>query len=185
MVRRQFDRYTPRIVLPEGSEKMRFKIATLFAALLLVAACGTSPDESATAGGTGAAGATGGAGVAAVEPGSQADLETNVGDRVFFGFDRYDLSAEAQATLDRQAQWLQQYPNLRVTVEGHTDERGTREYNLALGDRRANAVRNYLIARGLSPDRIATVSYGKERPAVVGSNEAAWARNRRAVTGVN
>jgi len=164
---------------------MRFKFATLFAALLLVAACGTSPDESATVGGTGGASGADGAGVTAVSPGSQEDLETNVGDRVFFGFDRYDLSAEAQATLDRQAQWLQQYPNLRVTIEGHTDERGTREYNLALGERRANAVSNYLVARGIDPGRIQTVSYGKERPAVVGSDESAWARNRRAVTIIN
>ncbi|MEQ8968448.1 MAG: peptidoglycan-associated lipoprotein Pal [Azospirillaceae bacterium] len=164
---------------------MRFKFATLFAALLLVAACGTSPDESATVGGTGGAAGADGAGVTAVSPGSQEDLETNVGDRVFFGFDRYDLSAEAQAILDRQAQWLQQYPNLRVTIEGHTDERGTREYNLALGERRANAVSNYLIARGIDPGRIQTVSYGKERPAVVGSDESAWARNRRAVTIIN
>lgn len=118
-------------------------------------------------------------------PGSQADLVVNVGDRVFFGYDRYDLSAEARTTLDQQAQWLAQYPNLSVTIEGHADERGTREYNLALGERRANSVRNYLVALGVSPVRISTISYGKERPAVPGSSETAWAQNRRGVTKVD
>jgi peptidoglycan-associated lipoprotein len=92
------------------------------------------------------------------------------------------VSDEARATLDRQASWLQQYSNLSITIEGHADERGTREYNLALGERRANAVKNYLVARGVSGSRINTISYGKERPAVVGSDEASWAQNRRGVT---
>ncbi len=117
--------------------------------------------------------------------GTQADLVVNVGDRVFFGYDRYDLSAEARMTLERQAEWLKKYPALTVTVEGHADERGTREYNLALGDRRANSVRNYLIALGVEPNRINTISYGKERPAVPGANETAWAQNRRGVTKVD
>jgi peptidoglycan-associated lipoprotein len=106
-----------------------------------------------------------------VEPGTQADLVTNVGDRVFFGYDSHDLSAEARSVLEAQAEWLQRYPNLSVTVEGHADERGTREYNLALGERRANSAKNYLTALGVSPSRINTISYGKERPAVPGSNE--------------
>ncbi len=117
-----------------------------------------------------------------IVPGSQKDLEVNVGDRVFFAFDSAALDEEAQATLDRQAAWLLQYPDIVVTIEGHADERGTREYNLALGERRAMAVKNYLVAKGVSPDRILTISYGEERPVDPGHNEAAWALNRRAVT---
>jgi peptidoglycan-associated lipoprotein len=120
----------------------------------------------------------------AAAPGTQADLVVNVGDRVFFGYDQYNVSDEARVTLDKQAKWLQQYANLNITVEGHADERGTREYNLALGERRANAVKNYLIAAGVAPTRINTISYGKERPAVPGSNDSAWAQNRRGVTKV-
>lgn len=116
-------------------------------------------------------------------PGSMADFMARAGsDRVFFALDRYDLDAEARATLDRQAQWLRQYPAVRATIEGHADERGTREYNLALGERRANAARNYLAAQGVAASRMTVISYGKERPAVEGSNEEAWAQNRRAVT---
>lgn len=114
--------------------------------------------------------------------GTQSDLVANVGDRVFFGYDRYDLTSEARDILERQAAWLQQHQNLSITIEGHTDERGTREYNLALGERRANSVKNYLVAYGIDPRRITVISYGKERPAVPGSNSAAWAQNRRAVT---
>lgn len=119
------------------------------------------------------------------QPGTQADLVVNVGDRVFYGYDRYDLSPEARATLDAQADWLIRYPNLNVTIEGHADERGTREYNLALGERRANSAKNYLIALGVDPRRVNIISYGKERPAVPGSNDAAWAQNRRAVTKID
>lgn len=117
-------------------------------------------------------------------PGSQEDLAQNVGDRVFFGYDRYDLAPEAQTTLDAQAQWLNKYPSVNVTIEGHSDERGTREYNLALGERRANAVKNYLIGRGVAGNRVNTISYGKEQPAVVGTNPGSWAQNRRGVTRV-
>ncbi len=119
------------------------------------------------------------------EPGTQSDLVVNVGDRVFFGYDRYDLTDEAQSVLATQAQWLQQYPHVMISIEGHTDERGTREYNLALGERRATAVKNYLIAMGVDPRRITTVSFGKERPAVHASNPSAWAQNRRSVTKVD
>lgn len=118
-------------------------------------------------------------------PGSQADLVVNVGDRVFFGYDRYDLTQESRTTLDNQAAWLNQFQDLSITVEGHCDERGTREYNLALGERRASAVKNYLVALGVDPMRITTISYGKERPAVPGSNATSWAQNRRGVTKVN
>jgi len=114
-------------------------------------------------------------------PGSQQDLVVNVGDRVFFGYDRFDLQPEARATIERQAEWLKSYPSVDITVEGHCDERGTREYNLALGEKRAQSVRNYMIALGVDSERITTVSYGKERPAVLGSNETAWAQNRRSV----
>lgn len=118
-------------------------------------------------------------------PGSQADLVVNVGDRVFFGYDSYEVNAESRTVLDNQANWMAQYPNLNITVEGHADERGTREYNLALGERRANAVKNYLVALGVDPRRVTTVSFGKERPAVPGANDAAWSQNRRGVTKVN
>lgn len=117
-------------------------------------------------------------------PGSQADLVVNVGDRVFFETDSSDLTLSARTTLENQARWLQQYPNLMITVEGHADERGTREYNLALGERRANVARNYLITLGVPSSRITTISFGKERPAVPGSNSSSWAQNRRSVTKV-
>lgn len=120
-----------------------------------------------------------------VIPGSQEDLTVNVGDRVYFGYDRYDLTPEALQQLQLQAQWLNQYPNVSMTIEGHTDERGTREYNLALGDRRANAVRDYLTSLGVSGSRLKTISYGKERPEVTGSDAQSWAQNRRAVTRVD
>jgi len=117
-----------------------------------------------------------------VTPGSQADLAQNVGDRVFFALAESTLSADAQHTLERQVAWLKQYPGVSVTVEGHCDERGTREYNLALGERRAATVKKYLVGLGLAANRISTISYGKERPAVIGSDESAWSQNRRAVT---
>lgn len=126
-----------------------------------------------------------GAGAGGVGAGTQADLVATVGDRVFFGYDQYDISAEARGTLDRQAQWLNQYPNTNITVEGHADERGTREYNLALGERRASAVKNYLISAGVAANRINTISYGKEQPAVVGSDATSWSQNRRSVTRVD
>ncbi|MBX3595701.1 peptidoglycan-associated lipoprotein Pal [Sphingomonas sp.] len=117
------------------------------------------------------------------QPGTPEHFRQNViSDTINFGFDQYDIDARARQILDSQAQWLMQFPNTRITIEGHCDERGTREYNLALGDRRANAAKNYLAARGVSPARITTISYGKERPIALGSDEASWAQNRRAVT---
>ena len=147
------------------------------ATLALVSACETLGLDSGEGGANGAGGARG-----AARPGTQEDMVVNVGDRVFFAFDKSDLSTEAQGTLDRQATWLKKYSAAKVTLEGHCDERGTREYNIALGERRAVAAKNYLVAAGIPASRINTISYGKERPAVVGSNEAAWAQNRRAVT---
>ncbi len=116
-------------------------------------------------------------------PGSAADFQRSVtSDTIHFALDAYDIDDQSRMILESQVAWLLRYPNVRVTLEGHCDERGTREYNLALGDRRANAAKNYLAARGISPARITTISYGKERPIALGSDEASWAQNRRAVT---
>ena len=117
-----------------------------------------------------------------IEPGSQEDLIVNVGDRVFFGYDSAELDSDAKELLQAQAAWLKQYNKASITVEGHCDERGTREYNLALGERRANAAKDYLMTYGVSSDRISIVSYGKERPVDSGSSPLAWSKNRRAVT---
>src|SRR5690242_21372722 len=121
----------------------------------------------------------------AATPGSQQDFVVNVGDRVFFESDQTDLSPQATATLDKQAQWLQQYNRYSFTIEGHADERGTREYNIALGARRAQAVRSYLASRGIDPNRMRTISYGKQRPVPLGNDTSCWSQNRRAVTVLN
>lgn len=119
----------------------------------------------------------------AVVPGSNADFVRSVSSNTInFGLDQYDIDPTARAILDSQVSWLARYPQVRVTVEGHCDERGTREYNLALGDRRANAAKNYLVARGVDAGRVSTISYGKERPLAMGSDDASYAQNRRAVT---
>lgn len=117
-------------------------------------------------------------------PGSQADFVAQMqgDDTIYFDTDRYNIDPVDQQALSRQAQWLMRYPAKRATIEGHCDERGTREYNLALGERRANATKNYLVSLGVAASRLNTISYGKERPVALGSNEAAWAKNRRAVT---
>lgn len=116
-------------------------------------------------------------------PGSQADfLATVMSDRIFFDTDKFDIDYEDQRVLQSQVQWLARYPDVTIVIEGHCDERGTRDYNLALGERRANAAKNYLASQGVSPARIRTISYGKERPQALGSNPEAWAQNRRAVT---
>ena len=157
---------------------MSLRLLSAFAALLLLAACESSPQNA------GDANATGGAGTSAsrVVPGSQEDLKQNVGDRVFFDYNKWNVRADQRAMLDRQAEWLKRFPQVTVTVEGHADERGTREYNLALGAKRAAAAKNYLVAAGINPNRVDTISYGKERPEAQGSNEEAWRQNRRAVT---
>jgi peptidoglycan-associated lipoprotein len=143
-------------------------VAALIAGLA-VSACANKPATDSMA-----------AGVAA--PGSQQDFVVNVGDRVFFESDSTELTMQSRATLDKQAAWLQQYGSYTFTVEGHADERGTREYNIALGARRAQAVRDYLAARGIPPNRMRTVSYGKERPVAVCNDISCWSQNRRAVT---
>ena len=117
-------------------------------------------------------------------PGSEQDFVVNTGDRVYFDLDSHEVKASAFARLDAQADWLRRYPNVRVRIEGNADERGTREYNFALGARRAEAVRAYLVSRGVMDSRIATISYGKERPIAEGSSEDAWARNRNAHTAI-
>src|SRR5215471_256248 len=163
-------------------------IGILGAVLLLLSACSSAPETAPGGpGGSGGPGVGGPGGIGSRNalPGSQQDLEASAGDRVFFAFDRSDITPEAQETLTRQADWLRRYPNVTVTIEGHCDERGTREYNLVLGERRAQAVKNVLVASGIPASRISTISYGKERPAVVGSTEEAHAQNRRAVTVVN
>ena len=163
---------------------MALRFVSVLAALLLLAACETSTDATGGAGGSG--GASGSAsGISAPRPGTAEDFVVNVGDRVFFDFDKYNLKPDARNILQRQATWLNKFPSVTITVEGHCDERGTREYNLALGERRANSAKNYLVALGVNPNRIKTLSYGKERPAVTGSNDAAWSQNRRAVTVVS
>ena len=162
--------------------------------VLFVAACATTPKDSADSSGSGSSSSgsdvssegtiteTSGSGIVS---GSQEDLIVNVGDRVFFGYDSSDLDSDALELLQDQVAWLKQNSDVSVTIEGHCDERGTREYNLALGEKRAQAVKNYLIGLGINPDRVSTISYGKERPAVVGSNDGAWAQNRLSVTLVN
>ena len=166
------------------------QLAALAAALTLTAACGSRrppvlppapPGGSATdQSGTGTDPSD--VGTTAV-PGSRADfLQSVPADRVFFDTDEYSLTSEAQSVLQAQVQWLTRNPQVNITIEGHADERGTREYNLGLGDRRATSVRNYLESLGVAPHRMTTISWGKERPEVFGSTEAAWAQNRRAVT---
>lgn len=185
------------------------KVFAALAIVALVAGCESSSDEvptTDTSGGivTGAPGAGAGYGAGAdsgysmhgsggygtsaqgakLAPGAQrVEREiVAVGDTVYFAFDSYALDAQSQATLDKQAAILMKNAGIQVTIEGHTDERGTREYNLALGERRATAVKDYLVAFGINPGRIRTISYGKERPVAMGSTEDAWARNRRGVT---
>jgi peptidoglycan-associated lipoprotein len=125
------------------------------------------------------------ANASAAAPGSQQDFVVNVGDRVFFESDQTDLSPQAVATLDKQIQWLQTYPRYQFTIEGHADERGTREYNIALGARRAQSVKAYMTAHGIDQSRMRTISYGKERPVAVCNDISCWSQNRRAVTVLN
>ena len=159
---------------------MSARFLALAGALLVLAACSSSP-EAPPPGPIGPGG-PGGISSSSFGPGSQQDLAQNAGDRVFFAFDSAEISSEGQQILQRQAQWLRRYPNVSVTIEGHCDERGTREYNLALGERRAAAAKNVLVAAGIPASRLQTISYGKERPIVPGSTEDAYAQNRVAIT---
>ena len=152
-------------------------------ALLMLAACGSTPEPAPV--GPGGPGGPGGISGSRLGPGSQQDLAATAGDRIFFAYDQTDISPEAQQILQRQSDWLRRYSNVSVTIEGHCDERGTREYNLALGERRAQAVKNVLVAAGIPAARISTISYGKERPEIPHSDDQSYAQNRRGVTAVN
>jgi peptidoglycan-associated lipoprotein len=158
---------------------MKLRFLSIFAAAALLAACESAPESGATQAGSAAPAP---AAKPSIVPGSEQDFIANVGDRVFFDYDKYALRTDAKSTLDKQAAWLKKYPAYKLTIEGHADERGTREYNLALGERRANSVKDYLTGAGIAKDRVKTISYGKERPVALGSNEAAWSQNRRGVT---
>jgi len=179
---------------------MIIKLLTGATLVFFLAACSTTPKDTAESSGSGSSSSSSDVTASGsetsetsetsaesinIEPGSQEDLIVNVGDRVFFNYDSSDLDGDAQELLQDQVAWLKQYSDVSIIVEGHCDERGTREYNLALGEKRAQSVKNYLISLGISSDRVSTISYGKERPAVVGSNDGAWAQNRRSVTIVN
>jgi peptidoglycan-associated lipoprotein len=155
------------------------RVAAALVATLALGACASSPVVDQAGGGNRA----GMAGNAA--PGSAQDFVVNVGDRVFFESDSTELTVQARGTLDKQAQWLARYNRYAFTIEGHADERGTREYNIALGARRAQTVREYLAARGVEPSRMRTISYGKERPVAVCNDISCWSQNRRAVTVLN
>jgi peptidoglycan-associated lipoprotein len=163
-------------------------LACLLGAALLTAC--SSSDESKNANGSGGArygsgtGAAGTAGAGHATPGTQEDLTQSAGDRIFFETDRYTLTPQATATLDRQAAWLQQYPQVNIWIAGNCDERGTEEYNIALGQRRANADRDFLVAHGIQRTRIETISYGKSRPIDAASTPEAWSQNRNAITSV-
>jgi peptidoglycan-associated lipoprotein len=174
---------------------MHIKFVSLFAAAVLLAACETAPEDSGQSSGSGATvqsattPSTAAAPAQSVSvkpaPGSAEEFVVEVGDRVYFGFDSSELNAEARTTLERQAFWLRRYPSVTIQIEGHCDERGTREYNLALGERRANAAKDYLVALGIDTSRLSTISYGKERAVAFGSNDEAWSLNRRGVTKIN
>ena len=163
---------------------MNLRIATVLAALALPAFVGACTDTAATNANAGGSGASSGLTSPGAGPGSQEDLANNVGDRVLFALDSSTLSGEARTVLDRQSEWLGRYPQVQVQMGGNCDERGTTEYNLALGQRRANAARDYLVARGVSSARVSAISYGKERPTATGSDEQAYAQNRNATTSV-
>jgi len=158
------------------------KLVFALTAALSMAACSKNPDDANGLGGGGLGGGLGGAGAGMATPGSQQDFISNVGDRVLFETDSSELTSVGQATLEKQARWLQQYSRYAFTMEGHADERGTREYNFALGARRAETAKNYLIAKGVAASRIRTISYGKERPVAVCDDISCWSQNRRAVT---
>jgi peptidoglycan-associated lipoprotein len=164
---------------------LKFSTGLKFAAIasvVLIAGCTTKPQATAEAPPPAPTGPMTSETQSSVVAGSEQDLKVNVGDTVHFGYNEYSVQDEDKTTLQRQAAWLQKYPAVRVTVEGHCDERGTREYNLALGARRANAVKEYLVSLGVSSARVDTISYGKERPICTESDESCWAQNRRGVT---
>ena len=157
---------------------MKFKALGAFAGLALLAACSSTPTNNNTATGAGMSSNTGAA------PGSEQDLVANVGDRVFYDFNKSTLSSDADSTLGRQAAWLAKYPSVNVLVAGNADERGTETYNLALGNKRADAARDYLVAQGVASTRIQTISYGKDCPVAAGKDDDSYQQNRNAITSV-
>ena len=174
---------------------MFYKILLSTLLAVFIAACSSTPKDTSSSSGSGSttssesssgseADSSESSDVTSIEPGSQEDLIVNVGDRVFFDYNSSELDADAQELLQDQVAWIKQH-DVSVIIEGHCDERGTREYNLALGEKRAQAVKNFLTSMGVPPAKVSTISYGKERPAVVGSNDGAWSQNRRSVTKVN
>jgi peptidoglycan-associated lipoprotein len=174
----------------QGDRKMRLKkLGFVIAGMCLLAACeSTSVEDSASSGtgtqsGTSASGGAGNrAAASAIRDGSSQDFVINVGDRVYFGLDKSSIRADQRPQLEKQAAWLKNFPATQISIEGHADERGTREYNLALGERRANSARDFLVALGVNPGRVKTVSFGKERPVALGQEESSWRQNRRSVS---
>ena len=181
---------------------MYYRILLTLFLIAFISACSTTPKDTADSSGSGSSGDFNTASTTSEDEASTAtdtttsdfsgviggtyeDLIVNVGDRVYFAYDSFDLDDDAKELLQHQAAWLKQYNKTSIIIEGHCDERGTREYNLALGEKRAQAVKNYLSGLGVIDWRLTTISYGKERPAVVGSNDGAWSQNRRSVTVVN
>jgi peptidoglycan-associated lipoprotein len=157
---------------------MKFKALGAFAGLALLAACSSTPTASTTATGAGMSSNTG------AQPGSEQDLVANVGDRVFYEFNKSTLTPDADATLGHQAAWLSKYPSVNVLVAGNADERGTETYNLALGNRRADTARDYLVAQGVAATRLQTISYGKDCPVASGNDDASYQQNRNAIVSV-
>ena len=169
-------------LIMSNSKFSSYSVALPVALLIAVAGCAKKQPLPNNAAQLGLNGSNTGGGAGAATPGSARDFTVNVGDRVLFTTDSTSLTAEARQTLDKQAAWLARYSSYRITIEGHADERGTREYNLALGARRASATRDYLSSRGVNRSRINTISFGKERPVAVCNDISCWSQNRRAVT---
>ncbi|TLU71311.1 peptidoglycan-associated lipoprotein Pal [Lichenicoccus roseus] len=160
---------------------MKLKLLGAIGLAAMLAACSGENANTGAASGMGASAAPTGA----AAPGSEADLVANVGDRVYYALNESTLSSDAQGTLDRQAAWLARYPQVTIQVAGNCDDRGTEEFNIALGERRANAARDYLVSKGVSAGRITTISYGKDRPTALGDDEQSWQQNRNAITAVH
>ena len=160
---------------------MNWKIVAAALAVMMVAACSDEPKQTASTG-SGASTAAAPAPKSKIVPGSAEDFKVNVGDTAYFDFDKSNVRSDAAGVLQKQAAWLKTYPKVTITIEGHCDERGTREYNLALGERRANSSKEYLVSQGIDPSRISTISYGKERPVCTVSDESCWQQNRRSLT---
>lgn len=172
---------------------MRFKsLAFVVGALFVLSACESTTSQESASSGDGAQNTSGGNSGGArrarapagfsIAAGSRQDFVINVGDRVFYDLDKSNLKPAARTTLEKQAAWLKKFPSVQIALEGHADERGTREYNLALGERRANSAKDFLVALGINPNRVKVVSFGKERPVALGHDETSWSQNRRGVT---